>query len=859
MLLNNVEAHWALRELSGSAIDYFKSNTLTQFGTISSVPGVVDTAREFEASNLEYFEIANNASLSTGDIKFCFAGWIYLTSKTLTINKSFVAKFGNTGNIREYQFFYNGTTDRFSFIVSPDGTLNTTVAADTLGSPSTGQWYFFYVEHNPDTNLIGISINNGTLDTAAHSTGVAVNLAPFCLGRNQNGAYANAYLNSITYWKNRLLTPGERTQLYNGGAGLKFESFGFIDSPIGLFDPEMRRKSLFDPELVYDGFFDYEWVESLAVSVPAVGIKCTPVAPTSSKGADVPVTGLVKVTPLSPQRTWPVAVPAIPIKVTPVAPTSTKAPAFPVAPVKITPVSPTSSKAPAVPAIPVKVTPVAPIITRSPAVPVAPVKVTPVAMTTSKTVADAIGLVKITPVAPIITRSPSVPPAIVLATPVAPTSSKAVTFPVAPVKVTPVAISTTKPVANPVGPIKVTPVAPTPTKYLNVPATSVKITPVAPTIVKTVTAPLAIIDVLAIAPTATKAGAVPSQVVRVLGLPTESNNTAVNPVNRILVTPLAPSTNKPATAGQGLIKVTPIAPIASFSAFVGQGLIDIAAKVTEDTGWTYGSVADQLISGFGITSWTNPSNARLSDNVNATANLLVGTFTHYLHIKGLGFNLPADAEIKSVSIRYEGSASGGAGFAQIWGTLTYQGATIGSQGGPNGLLGSESLGQISYPSGGTDPLWGLVLTPATLNDPDFGVAVFCKPLFGSTTAFIDSISVRVSYATSPITVIKSVSSGPATLVSRSIAPLTTKLVDVPVAFVIISSLPSTEGGLFIFTSLVASWYIPGSEVGGGYSPGSNVGEVAVNGDSLTVGASYVPGTRIGASYVAGVVIGQSES
>ena len=72
-LHRDLQGWWKLDEASGSAVDSHGSNTLTQTGTVGAATGKIDGARDFSTSN--YFSIASNASLSTGDISFSLACW----------------------------------------------------------------------------------------------------------------------------------------------------------------------------------------------------------------------------------------------------------------------------------------------------------------------------------------------------------------------------------------------------------------------------------------------------------------------------------------------------------------------------------------------------------------------------------------------------------------------------------------------------------------------------------------------------------------------------------------------------------------------------------------------------------------
>ena len=65
-IYNGLGANWRLDEVSGSGLDSFGANTLTDNFTVTSSTGLVfPLARQFTAANSEYLSIADNAGTST--------------------------------------------------------------------------------------------------------------------------------------------------------------------------------------------------------------------------------------------------------------------------------------------------------------------------------------------------------------------------------------------------------------------------------------------------------------------------------------------------------------------------------------------------------------------------------------------------------------------------------------------------------------------------------------------------------------------------------------------------------------------------------------------------------------------------
>lgn len=68
------------------------------------------------------------------------------------------------------------------------------------------------------TSAIFAQKNNGTITQTAHSTGVRDGTNNLQFGRLSTGNYFDGILDEVAIWK-RVLTPEERTYLYNNGTG----------------------------------------------------------------------------------------------------------------------------------------------------------------------------------------------------------------------------------------------------------------------------------------------------------------------------------------------------------------------------------------------------------------------------------------------------------------------------------------------------------------------------------------------------------------------------------------------------------------------------------------------------------------
>jgi hypothetical protein len=178
-------------------------------------------AAQFVSANAEYLSVTDNAALSIGDQDFTVAGWVYIDSKA-TYGTIFSK--GNpvsaTPGQGEYGLMYKPSGDRFMLIMrNADGSGGTNINADTLGSPSTGQWYFVAAWYNAATDTAQIQVNNGAVDSVSIASGPYDGANAGQIGRIAAGFSSDARVDGVGVWK-RSLSADERATLYNGGRGV---------------------------------------------------------------------------------------------------------------------------------------------------------------------------------------------------------------------------------------------------------------------------------------------------------------------------------------------------------------------------------------------------------------------------------------------------------------------------------------------------------------------------------------------------------------------------------------------------------------------------------------------------------------
>lgn len=241
VLSDNLVAYYPLNEASGDAIDAVAGLNLADQNTVGSGTGIVEaTARDFELSNSEYFSVADNATLSMGNIDFTICAWLKFESKGA--NAVMIIK--GTSSEGEYVLEYLTSIDRIRLTLVPGGGWSglDSAVADTLGSPSTGVWYFVVGWYNAATDVISISVNDGAVDTkAGYAGGAADKAADFAIGGYASGSYFDGLMQGVGLWK-RILTSAEITELYNSGSGRTYAYISGGGGGTGYKDTASRFK-----------------------------------------------------------------------------------------------------------------------------------------------------------------------------------------------------------------------------------------------------------------------------------------------------------------------------------------------------------------------------------------------------------------------------------------------------------------------------------------------------------------------------------------------------------------------------------------------------------------------------------------
>jgi hypothetical protein len=216
-------------EASGSALDATAGGkNLANFGNpITSSAGKINTARAFPGSGGASFFASSPSNFSPGSNSFSFSFWVNFSPTAGGDYEGLLAK-GVVGPTNVEWLVYRHGDNRLRFSVSSNGSTLTTVTwPSTL---STGTWYFVAGEW--DGTNINLSVNGATFQSTSFSGTIHSNTNNFDMGLiSGSGNPLDGSVDEVGIWMGRALTQTEVSQLYNGGAGLPYDSFGATGTP----------------------------------------------------------------------------------------------------------------------------------------------------------------------------------------------------------------------------------------------------------------------------------------------------------------------------------------------------------------------------------------------------------------------------------------------------------------------------------------------------------------------------------------------------------------------------------------------------------------------------------------------------
>jgi hypothetical protein len=201
-----------MNETSGTRSDSTGLNALTDNNTVAASAGKIGNAADFVAANTEFLSVIFSAgSLTGGDQDFTFSLWVKtsaaVTSCIITDGPGDYALYISSAGAFRWEMFNFGWE-----------------AQSAVGF-NNGTWHHVICWHTASTGILSIAVDDGS----AVNSGVVGSYASgtnFFIGANQGASeWFTGSVDEIGRWS-RVLTPAERTSLYNSGTGITYPFVG---------------------------------------------------------------------------------------------------------------------------------------------------------------------------------------------------------------------------------------------------------------------------------------------------------------------------------------------------------------------------------------------------------------------------------------------------------------------------------------------------------------------------------------------------------------------------------------------------------------------------------------------------------
>jgi hypothetical protein len=224
-LSDDLIAYWKMDEASGQRNDSHGSNHLSDFNTVGSNTGKIQSlGADFTRADGDFLRIVDNADLSLGaDTDFTLSLWVKPETDSTENRILFQKNDDFAGAVTgEYQL-YNDSSQRLHALV---GTGSTFGQLDLVSATlSAGNWAHLIVGHSSSLDKIYLRVNNGTLHENTWAGGTYDSAKPLCFSSQFGSSFAwDGMICDVGFWKGRFLTTAEQDALWNGGAGLAYES-----------------------------------------------------------------------------------------------------------------------------------------------------------------------------------------------------------------------------------------------------------------------------------------------------------------------------------------------------------------------------------------------------------------------------------------------------------------------------------------------------------------------------------------------------------------------------------------------------------------------------------------------------------
>ncbi len=205
-------AQW---KFNNDGSDSIGANTLTNHNTATFTTGLINQATQLVGASNQWWDIANNSALTTGNVDYTICAWVFFNTAPLSANQTIISRYTN-----EYLLCTEG--GKVSFYVQTSGG-NVNLAGATTVTIST--WHCFFAWVDTTAKTINTQLDNGTINSVGYTGTVSSTTKTTQLGVFNSVSYQlNGLLDNVCFAKSAagaggVLTAAQRAAFYNGGAG----------------------------------------------------------------------------------------------------------------------------------------------------------------------------------------------------------------------------------------------------------------------------------------------------------------------------------------------------------------------------------------------------------------------------------------------------------------------------------------------------------------------------------------------------------------------------------------------------------------------------------------------------------------
>lgn len=204
-----------LADSVGAVTDLTNNNVVTFVTPPGAGLAAVTNCANFVAASSQSLTHADAAGLNVAGVSFSLQAWVYYTTANFYLTK-------NSGGFgaREYnaKMGFVSSGNQAGFNTGDFGNFN----SGTNLSGST--WLHIVDTYNVATRLREIYVNGSFANSSTASTNHPAGTSTFCIGADSGGAgnFFGGNIALVGTWVGRVLSAGDVTLLYNGGAGLSY-------------------------------------------------------------------------------------------------------------------------------------------------------------------------------------------------------------------------------------------------------------------------------------------------------------------------------------------------------------------------------------------------------------------------------------------------------------------------------------------------------------------------------------------------------------------------------------------------------------------------------------------------------------